>query len=162
MKRTFMSIALLVAVVACSDPAPSAEPPHLTEEFGCGVGFYVGDANQNNGLFVVYEDMSGAMAGDVATTSDLTSGDWTARLDRGTDVFANWCDDVLEPGEPTPVVDETWEVSGSIEVLTLPEGGQCGPATARLTDLVAQDDEGERLALGDLDVTNESWGCFAG
>lgn len=162
MKRTFMSIALLVAVVACSSPGSSAEPPDFTEEFGCGFGFYVGDANQNNGLFVVYEDMSGAMAGDVATTSDLASGVWTARLDKGTDVFANWCDDVREPDEPTPVVAETWEVSGSIEVLTLPEGGQCGPATARLTDLVARNDEGETLALGGLEVTNEFWGCLAG
>lgn len=162
MKRTLMSIALVIVAVACSDAAPTVEPPELTEEFGCGFGFYVGDASQNNGLFVVYEDMSGAMAGDVATTSDLTSGVWTARLDRGSDVFANWCDDVLEPDEPTPAVDETWEVSGSIEVLTLPEGGQCGPATARLTDLVAHNDEGETFDLGDIDVTNEFWGCFAG
>jgi hypothetical protein len=106
--------------------------------------------------------MSGAMAGDVVETADLPSESWRAVLDEGSDLFANWCDDVLEPDEPTPEVVETWEVSGSIEVLSLPEAGQCGPATARFTDLVATDSQGATMSLGDLEVTNEAWGCLAG
>lgn len=161
MKRMLMSVTIVVALVACSDFGSSSAPSELTEEFGCGFGFYVGDANQTTGIFVLYDDMSGAMAGDVVLTSDLTSGAWTAQLERGSDLFANWCDDVMEPNEPIPEVVETWEISGSIEILTLPESGQCGPASARLTDLVAHN-EGDTMALGDLEVSNEFWGCFAG
>jgi hypothetical protein len=162
MKSALVVMSVAIALTACSETDASSEAPELTEEYGCGFGFYVGDADQTTGLFVFYEDMSGAMAGDVVETADLPSESWRAVLDEGSDLFANWCDDVLEPDEPTPEVVETWEVSGSIEVLSLPEAGQCGPATARFTDLVATDSQGATMSLGDLEVTNEAWGCLAG
>lgn len=162
MKSALVVLSVAIALTACSETDTSSVAPELTEEYGCGFGFYVGDADQTTGLFVFYEDMSGAMAGDVVETADLPSESWRAVLDEGSDLFANWCDDVLEPDEPTPEVVETWEVSGSIEVVSLPEAGQCGPATARLTDLVATDSEGATMSLGDLELTNEAWGCLAG
>jgi hypothetical protein len=159
-----LPVALLLA--ACSTGGTttvgSVPTPELTQHFGCGYGFYVSDEMQTAGLFVELTDFQAASAGDVPSTSQLTDETWSARLELGVDLFANWCDDVLEPGEPTPVVDETWNVSGTIEIMSLPDPGTCGTASAHLSGVTARDSDGNALPLGDLDVTNEAWGCFAG
>lgn len=155
--------AVILTLAACQPAAsPSPEVPELTREYGCGFGFYLGDADQTTGLIVEYADFDDAMEGRVTNSAALKSDAWTAHLDFGRDLFANWCDDVLEPDEPTPEVDESWEVTGTIDVVELPEPGACGPATARLTGLEARNADGEVLALGDFEVDNEFWGCIAG
>jgi hypothetical protein len=131
----------------------------LTEPYGCGFGFQVGNSQQTAGLFIT----SGAGFGEppAAGTVDLASDDsWTARLDLGTDLFANWCDDVIEMGEPEPQVDETLEiVAGTLE-LSVDESGVV--ATAQATALVARDAQGVEYALGDITIENPAWGMFAG
>lgn len=156
-------IALGVAAVACA-PAGSTGPesPDLDEEHGCGYGFYLGNASQTAGLLLDYVDRAGAGVGDVVKSARLSDRAWQAELRFGSDLFANWCDDVIEPEEPEPVIDEVWRVSGQIHVTGLPPAGRCGPASATLSDLVARNAEGEVISLGDLEVENEAWGCFAG
>jgi hypothetical protein len=85
-----------------------------------------------------------------------------SELQFGADLFANWCDDVLEPGEPEPVTDEVWRVSGTLDITSLPAAGECGPAEGTLIGAVARTEDGDEIVLGDLDLQNDSWGCFAG
>ena len=49
-----------------------------------------------------------------------------------------------------------------IEVVELPPAGQCGQAVAELHDVVATSPDGGTLELGELTITNTSWGCLAG
>lgn len=156
-----MTGAIVLAVVACSgEGATGPEPKQLTEDYGCGYGFYVSDEEQSVGLFVEYTDFVGAENGVVVNGS---LGDaWHADLRFGQDLFANWCDDVLEEGEPIPRVDESWTVEGEIEVLERPPANTCGPARAMVTGLVATSPGGDNWVLGDSEISNEFWGCFAG
>jgi hypothetical protein len=94
-------------------------------------------------------------------TNRLPTEGWNAELRFGADLFANRCDDVMEPGEPEPVVDEVWQVSGDLELIELP-AGECGPARGMLREGMAHSEDGENIALGTLDLSNETWGCFAG
>lgn len=161
--KTAMSLLCVLALAACAGPELHQDAaPELTETYDCGYGFYVGDTGQNWALKVTFEDFEAAHAGEIPEHSDLSGDTWSAQLEAGEDLFANWCDDVLEPDEPTPEIHEVWEISGDIEVDGLPEAGQCGPATASLTGLEARNDDGEVIALGDIAVENEFWGCFAG
>jgi hypothetical protein len=156
-------IGLCLTLAACSAIGSTDTPtPELTEEYGCGYGFYVGSADQTAGLFLQYEDFEGAQSGEVAVSSQIPGGSWNAELRFGADLFSNWCDDVIEPGEPEVVVEETWEVSGHVEIVDLPGAGQCGPATAELSGLTARNGDGDVIPLGDYEVQNESWGCLAG
>jgi hypothetical protein len=140
-------------------PAAKVMLPDLTEPYGCGFGFQVGNPEQTAGLFIT----SGAGFGDPPTvgTVDLaTDESWTARLDLGADLFANWCDDVIEMDEPEPQVDETLEiVAGTLE-FSLDDAGVV--ATAQLTALVARDADSVEYALGDITIENPAWGMFAG
>lgn len=162
--KTMISILGMLVLASCGGlgSAPGGADPELTEAHDCGYGFYVGDVDQTWALKITYEDFEAAQAGEVPRESALSDDTWSAKLEAGQDLFANWCDDVLEPDEPTPEVDEVWEVSGDIEVTGLPDPGGCGPATANLTGLEARNDNGDVISLDDLDVENEFWGCFAG
>ena len=155
------------APAATGDPVSvETDPPtaavtlaDLTEPFGCGFGFQVGNPSQTAGLFIT----SGAGYGEPPTvgTVDLATDDaWTARIDLGADLFANWCDDVIEVGEPEPQVDETLEVVGGTLEFAVDESGVL--ATAQVTELVVRDAEGVRYALGDITIENPAWGMFAG
>jgi hypothetical protein len=131
----------------------------LTEPYGCGFGFQVGNPQQTAGLFIT----SGAGFGEppAADTVDLATDDaWTARIDLGADLFANWCDDVIEMGEPEPQVDETLEVVAGTLELSADESGVV--ASAEMSGLVARDADGVEYALGDITIENPAWGMFAG
>lgn len=153
----------LIVLAGCGtwDGGPG-EPPRLTEAHDCGYGFYLGNVDQTRALKITFQDFEAAQAGEVPEQSALSDDVWSAELEGGQDLFANWCDDVLEPDEPTPEVREVWQVSGAIEIAELPPAGECGPAAATLTGLEAHNDEGEIISLGDLEIENEFWGCIAG
>lgn len=158
--KTVIAILCTLALAACG-LSPGESAPELTETHHCGYGFYLGDVDQTWALKVTYHDFEAAQAGEVPAQSALSNDAWSAELEAGQDLFANWCDDVLEPGEPTPEIEEVWQVSGTIEIAELPTAGQCGPATATLTGIEARDD-GDVISLGEFDVENEFWGCIAG
>lgn len=142
MRTATVAFGLLLVTTACGVTASNPpEAPELTVEYGCGFGFYLGSDDQTAGLFITLSDFDVGQSGDIPESSTLTSDIWRAELQFGADLFANWCDDVIEPGEPEPEVEERWEVSGGLET---------------------EAPSGERLALGDIEVENGFWGCFAG
>jgi len=81
------------------------------------------------------------------------------RIVVGADVVANWGGDAIEEGEPSPRVDQEFEiVSGSL-------GGKVdgNVAVGVLTDIVAAPvADGDTIEWAEIDVRNEGWGFFAG
>ena len=163
MRRTLVVLVVgLSLLVGCgSDGEESTPTPELTEQYGCGYGFYASNPDQTVGMFIEFSDFEAAATGDVPSMSQLEDETWRAELRFGTDLFANWCDDVLEPGEPTPQVGETWQLTGTIEIDQLPPTGQ-GVASATLTGVEAHGPANELIAFEDFEIENEFWGSFAG
>lgn len=162
MKRTLLALVAMALIAGCgSDDGGATPTPELTEQYACGYGFYASNPEQTVGLFIEFSDFEAARNGDIPETSQLDEDTWNARLEFGTDLFANWCDDVLEPGEPTPEVGETWQLSGTIEIDELPASGQ-GRAAATLTGVEAYGPNNELIAFDVFQVENEFWGTFAG
>lgn len=153
--------ALVLALVACAPPGLGVEElSDLPEEYGCGHGFYVGNAEQTVGLFLSSQTGFGDTV-DVGSHV-VPSEEWEAEVRVGSDLFANWCNDVVEPGAPEPVVDEVLTVSGELRIMSMPPAGDCGPAIARLIGAVATSDSGISIDVPDRDLHNPDWGCFAG
>jgi hypothetical protein len=85
---------------------------------------------------------------------------WTGVLRLGTDLFANWCTGRLDQ-LPRVIAAEWKVVAGTLEVLTLPEGGR-GTATAVASNIVVESPDGSsRVTLGHFDLTNPRWGILA-
>lgn len=138
--------------------SPDFDPDALAVDHPCGRGFQVGSRDQQVAL-VFWPSGDGPPAAGVHV---LPGGSWTGTVRLGQDLFANWCDDVLEPGEPTPEVREEWPVvEGSIEVV-LPPDGAWGPATLTATGLVAERPDGERAVIGDITIENSNHGLIPG
>lgn len=172
-RRLFAVIGIgLLSSAACGSPAEPVVTPTLPDLAGltvaweCGHGFWLGNADQTVAIRFQAHDAAGLVNGAVPALSTLPDADenWSATLTLGRDLYANWCDDAIEEGEPEPVVEETWAIAaGSIEVVSLPRVNECGPAQAWGRDLVAAAaDDGRRVEIGDLLLNNPSWGCFAG
>ena len=88
---------------------------------------------------------------------------WSGRVDVGTDLFANWCDDVVEPGEPEPNVTETWQiVDAGLSIEGTPPVQSVGSLQVALTGITIASPDGERVVLGELRIGNDAWGMFAG
>lgn len=133
------------------------------EDHGCGHGFTTGTADGTVRLSLWAGDGTAAPSEPpMPGTVDLSGGDWTGELVMGRDLFAQWCDDAVEPGEPEVVEEARWPVVSGTLVWEATGTGQCdGPATARLTDAAVQVDDGT-LPLPDLELHNDFFGCFAG
>jgi hypothetical protein len=153
-------IALLVA--ACGSTAgvgDIAELSSLTETHGCGTGFWVGNPEQTTALRIGYQG-----DGSPPAKTTLPDPSWTAELIDGRDLYANWCDDVIEEGEPEPQrVRALRVVGGTLEIIGEPPTAfQGGVLAVRASDLVIDIGEGETHELGDIEIENPSWGFFAG
>lgn len=131
----------------------------LDTEWGCGTGFWVGDAAQTVTIRFSYV---GEGKPDRVTT--LPHPDWQVHLIEGTDLYANWCDDVVEEGEPVAVEHWNLEIVEGRLVLDAdpPERFGGGPLTMEAIDLVVALPDGTPQALGSISVTNSMWGFFAG
>jgi hypothetical protein len=151
-------------------PAPPVVPAvaeltaaDFTEVYGCGFGFWASNADQTAGIFVEFNDFEAATAGQVPPVGAVPSVIWSGRVHVGTDLFANWCDDVVEPGEPESVVAESWQiVDAGIAIEGTPPVQTVGALTATLTGITLESPSGEAVVLGDLTLANDSWGAFAG
>ena len=91
-------VALLIAACGTtSGVGEIADLESLTETYGCGTGFWVGNPQQTTALRIAY-------VGDGPPPARVSLPDpaWDAQLVDGRDLYANWCDDVMEPGEPEP------------------------------------------------------------
>jgi len=164
MKRSVLSLAILgVLLTSCGataepDNAEIASQAELTEFWGCGFGFAASNVEQTVALFVYSTDQAPMPP---VSFPDET---WDARLVLGEDLLANHCDDVLEEGEPVPVIEEEWAVNAGTLEFEDPDAGICGapgPVTGSFTGLTAGNDS-STVDLGDLEVVNVSFGCLAG
>ena len=55
------------------------------------------------------------------------------------------------------VVDEPWPASATSAAFTVVEGDQCSSATLRLLEVVVQVPDGQRVRLGNIDITSTAW-----
>jgi hypothetical protein len=166
-RRTMVAAAVLVIAVACGEAAPAAPPEVQLSEmdsYGCGYGFWLGTPEQDVAVVLAVTDHEAASMGDVPERVSIPDDAWDATVLAGRDLFSNWCDDVLEPDEPEAVTREEWEITGGTITLhhPAPELGCQGGLTATLQGLEATRSDGTTVDLGDREVTNETWGCFAG
>jgi len=157
---------VMLAGAGCADDADESPADDLVsslvDEYGCGFAFYLGSADQTAGLFAVYTDFEAARAGDIPAITTLPDDRWIVEVEIGQRLFANWCDGTVPPPDPPAAVEETWMVTaGTITILELPPAGACGPARARLSGFEAVAPDGIRLTLGDIEVANPTFGCFA-
>jgi hypothetical protein len=137
----------------------------LVDDYGCGYGFAKGDAAQNLALVIHWNGGFDPEGPDMTAPVVLPAADWVATISTGVDLFANWCDDVIEPDEPTPITDEVWTlVAGTLTTTSEPGAGSCGggEVTATLSDATAEAADGTRVDLDDVELRNSGWGCFAG
>jgi len=160
--------ATLVFALGCAGPASAPDPVDADLEemdaYGCGFGFWLGSAGGDVAVRLAVVDEEAAARGDIPREVELPHDAWEARLVLGRDLYANWCDDVLEPDEPEPVVDEEWPITAGAITLAgpAPEQGCPGELTATLEGLEATAADGTVVDLGGREVTNPHWGCFAG
>ena len=130
---------------------PDAVDKFMTDGYGCGYGFAAAAPNQSVSFQAFFANEP------AAGTYELADAEF-AEVQFGADVMANWCDDVLEPDEPEPVVDERWTIVGGTVTITFD-----GPrATGELRDIVARTADGRDYPLGNTTVINDAWGMFAG
>lgn len=151
-----------VEVVAVEPIGPvEIDAAMLEDDYPCGFGFAIGSTDQTLGLYLY---ASGPDAPDVSKPIEFPIESWTAEVRVGRDLFANHCDDVWEEGEPEPVVDATWAVTAGTLVVEGVGSGDCGSISAAgiLTGAVIESPDGATIELGDVELRNDGYGCFAG
>ncbi|CAN5891364.1 hypothetical protein BH23ACT5_BH23ACT5_03600 [soil metagenome] len=162
-----LSVAAALSIAACSAVLPAtyseSDLPDLgalTIEWGCGHGFWASNPPQTVALRFAYQGEGGAPTPEI----DLPHPEWEATLVEGTDLFANWCDDVIETDEPVPV--EHWNltvVAGHLSIEGDPgEQFSGGSMSVSATGLKVELVDGTVVDLGDIDISNPMWGFFAG
>ena len=163
-RLSILIVGTCLAIAACSSgsTAPTnadlAEQADLTEHWPCGIGFAASNSDQTVALFVYSNN------NEPHPPIRFPDSTWDARLVLGQDLLANHCDDVIEPGEPEPVIEEEWVINGGTLEFEDPGTELCaapGPVTGSFTALTGKNNAGT-LEIGDLEVVNDSYGCFAG
>lgn len=144
---------------------PEADQVDLAamDEYGCGFGFWLGGPDQEVAVRFAAADRIVA-EGELPPVTSLPDEAWDATVLIGEDLYANWCDDVLEPGEPEPVVAEEWPITAGSITLHRPARADACPYEARatVTGLEATRPDGTSVELGGRELVNDAWGCFAG
>ncbi len=145
--------------VTTSQPGGPASLPdvELVEDWGCGFGFNKGSADQTLGLQMFFIGEWTESGPDLSSPVDISGEDWQAIVYVGKDLFADWCDDVVEEGELLPTIDAEYRVVAG----TIVGDVDGSTATATLTGAVVNVG-GEEIALPDLELRNADWGFFAG
>jgi hypothetical protein len=164
-RRSALAAAVMLVSGCGSSVTPEVEQPDLAamDDYGCGYGFWLGSADGRVAVrFAAAEQL--AAAGELPREATLPDEAWDATVIVGEDLYANWCDDVLEPGEPEPAVAEQWPVTGGTITLHDPAPTAACPdeAHATVTGLEATRADGTTVELGDRELVNDTWGCFAG
>ncbi len=133
----------------------------LTDDYGCGYAFALGSAEQDLALVIVY---AGGRSPELDPVT-FPSPRWEGELWIGSDLFSNWCDDDIDVSDPVPAITETWTLTeGTMAIEPVGADVECGPEPIRatVTGAVASSPSGQTLELGDVELINEAFGCFAG
>jgi hypothetical protein len=133
----------------------------LTVDHPCGHGFAKGSADQTISLVIFHTGEWTEIGPSLDEPVELgPTAEWSARISIGADLFANWCDDVIEEDEPTPRIDQEFTITQG----TLVGEVDGSFAQAKLTDVVAipVDGSGEPVELPEIRLVNDGWGFFAG
>ena len=135
----------------------------FTTDYGCGFGFAKVSDTQDLSLVVFWNDFA-PEGPDVATPIELPNAAWSTEVTTGSDLFANWCDDVVEEDDPVPVIASSWSfIAGSLTVSPAAPGGDCPTeVTGTLSGAVIESASGEQITLDTIELRNTGWGCFAG
>ncbi len=128
----------------------------FTDDYPCGEGFWAATPTQQAALLIPLRTGDAEVT---AGTDDLATVE-NAELRLGHDLMANWCDDVIEPGEPEPDVTASWAIVGG--TITVEIDDAAGTATAELRRVVARRSDGTEVLLGDATITNDAWAVYAG
>lgn len=161
-----LTAAAALLLSGCDGTAtPEAEQIDLAamDEYGCGFGFWLGSPGEEVAVrFAAANEV--AAEGHMPQQATLPDDAWDATVLVGEDLYANWCDDVLEPGEPEPAVAERWPITAGTITLHGPATTDVCPHEARatVTGLEATRPDGTTVELGERELANDAWGCFAG
>ena len=149
----------LLPAGAGGSPVPELDLAALSEDWGCGYGFHAGDPQQTVALWITGDEPL------PVGTIGLPDPRIDAAVLTGSDLYANWCDDVMEPGEPEPEIDRRLPiVMGTVTIEAPADPEICSGAIARLVaqGLVVELPDGTTRDLGGIEITNDAYGCFAG
>jgi hypothetical protein len=128
----------------------------LTRSWDCGYGFTQSDQAGRVELVVMADTDPLPDAAKVT----LPAAGWTASVTVGAHLMVQHCDDVAEAWEPDRIVGAAWPVVGGTLTFTeVPTTG--GPVRAVLSGGMVETDDGV-VELGDVELVNACWGCFAG
>lgn len=135
----------------------------FTDDYGCGFGFQTGNADQTLGVFVTFNEFDAANAGQVPPVGNVPSVIWSGEIRVGTDLFANWCNDIVDEDTPVAEVSEVWEiVDAQVTIIGDPPVQEVGELTIQLDNLVAEAPDGRTTTIESITIVNEIWGAFAG
>lgn len=161
------SVAPTPSVVTTGTTQPAANQAvataDLTESWGCGYGFAASNPEQTVGLVLTRVDNEPPAADEL--TVDLSGPSWQGQVWVGTNLFANWCNDVIDGSQLTSQVDETWPVVAGTLTIVPPTGTACSSdviVAATVEDLTVVASNGSSITHQPLELTNDAWGCFAG
>jgi hypothetical protein len=130
----------------------------------CNYGFWLGNESGTVGLRLEYDSRAALdQSFPPRETVTLPHPDWDAYLVFGEYLYINWCDDIIEEDEPTPVEDERMEITGgAITWVEAPaDDFAAGPSTISAAGLEVTTPVGEVVVLGDVTITNSSFGLSA-
>jgi len=145
-------------------PPEGVETLTLTKAWGCGHGFWMSDQGETMGLLI---DMGGVDQAslEAGTPVELPNEQWRATVMLGEDLFANWCNDVIDETTPQPVITAEMEITGGtvvpVNIPPLDMECQGDEATLEVRGLTAAGPDGD-VTIPDMTMVNTSWGCFAG
>ncbi len=149
-----------VAVLPADELVTTLQEADLSMSWGCGLGFTLSTPDQRVALYLYPTNFEATPQPPDSFPDEA----WHASVVVGKNLMVNHCDDVQEGWEPEAVFAAEWSViSGTLE-FDPPESTTCGaigPVEATLTGIVVETPEGP-VDLGDLNVVNEYYGCFAG
>ena len=152
-------------------PEPQAQPSEtafsadrFVDHYGCGHGFAIGSDGQDLGLTIHFAGDYSEGGPDVSSPVEWPNADWVGEVWVGSDLFSNWCNDMVLETDPVPAIAQSWTIVHGVLNVSTTSGVDCDgtTVTGELTDAVLRSEAGEELALDTLSLRNDAWGCFAG
>jgi hypothetical protein len=149
------------SALADADLVRVLEAAEFTEAWPCGRGWAASSADQRVGL-LIYATGDGSTG--TGPRIDLPDEDWEARVVVGTHLFAEHCNDAIEPWVAVPSIAASWAVvGGRLDIGDPLPGPSDPPAAVRAVLDGGEVDTGSgRIALPTIELINTAFNAFAG